>query len=226
MKMELKPWQIGLIAAAGVVVLGGAGTGIYFGVNRSIDDKVKEQVDAAMESMYSSEAALDESETPSQVPTDEPETEKSTSVIPQTAKESETVLITTPNETTPSTNVPSETISKNEIERSVSLSYDVELSYIIVNMMREKNPGVHYTLMPSNYVSEQEKYFEKELSNNSFPPSNNQQYLFKKYDAEPSATDIFTDWNLSDQKESCGIIIWKAVVDHSNERWVFAFKTS
>ena len=93
MKVKLKPWQIGLIAAAGAVVLGGAGTGIYFGVNRSIDDKVKEQVDAAMESVYSSEAAPDESETPTQAAiSDEPQTKKE-STTPQTSKEPETVLV-------------------------------------------------------------------------------------------------------------------------------------
>ncbi|MFR8012264.1 MAG: hypothetical protein ACLU8W_10990 [Clostridia bacterium] len=93
MKVKLKPWQIGLIAAAGVVVLGGVGIGIYFGVNRSIDDKVKEQVDAAIESMYSSEAALDESETPTQAAiSDEPQTNKE-STTPQTSKEPETVLV-------------------------------------------------------------------------------------------------------------------------------------
>ena len=49
MKLKLKPWQIGLIAAAGVVVLGGAGTGIYFGVNHAIDDAVNEKLNAALE---------------------------------------------------------------------------------------------------------------------------------------------------------------------------------
>lgn len=101
MKLKLKPWQIGLIAAAGVVVLGGAGTGIYFGVNHAIDDAVNEKLNAALETTTdaTTEPALDEPSTviPTQ-PTTESSTEKECSTTPQTTKQSD--IVTKSDETT------------------------------------------------------------------------------------------------------------------------------
>ena len=138
MKMKLKPWQIGLIAAAGVVVLGGVGTGIYFGVNRSIDDKVKEQVDAAMESMYSSEAALDESETPSQA-AGETTTESTTAAQP--TKESETVIYVAPTETAKSETSPApdpQPEPEPEPKPEIELVYDEQLTKEVAELMTQK----------------------------------------------------------------------------------------
>ena len=102
MKVKLKPWQIGLIAAAGVVVLGGAGTGIYFGVNHAIDDAVNEKLNAALETTTdaTTEPALDEPSTviPTQ-PTTESSTEKECSTAPQITKQSD--IVTKSDETNP-----------------------------------------------------------------------------------------------------------------------------
>lgn len=128
MKVKLKPWQIGLIAAAGAVVLGGAGAGIYFGVNHAIDDAVNEKLNAALETTTdaTTEPALDEPSTviPTQTPSDEPESEKGTSVVPQTTKAPETVIVYVE----PSTEKPITWELDPKLSREVSLVMEEKFS--------------------------------------------------------------------------------------------------
>ncbi len=152
MKVKLKPWQIGLIAAAGAVVLGGAGTGIYFGVNRSIDDKVKEQVDAAMESVYSSEAALDESETPTQAAG---ETTAENTTAAQPTKEPETVIV----------------YVEPSMEKPITWEYDPKLSYEFSMLIGKKFPDAAYDptlcrddLHPENFINPNTKGLNRTLN--------------------------------------------------------------
>lgn len=150
MKMNLKPWQIGVCCAAGIAVLGGAGTGIYFGVNRAIDNKVKDQVDAAMESVYSSEVALDESETPTQA-AGETTTEGTTAAPP--TKEPETVLVYIE----PST------------EEKITFKYDAALSREVALLLQEKFSDAVYDdslkrdIHPENFIN---LYYNKVSDNN------------------------------------------------------------
>ena len=219
MKVKLKPWQIGLIAAAGVVVLGGAGTGIYFGVNRSIDDKVKEQVDAAMESVYSSEAALDESETPSQAAI-ETTTESTTAAQP--TKEPETVIDVAPTETekldVPVTPDP-QPEPEPEPEPEIELVYDEQLTKEVAELLSEKYSTVHrYTPMTDNSVIELTEFFENQFNSSadfSFKNGSTSFFFSHQYD-NPTAEDIVSDWS-SIIKTGDGIVVWRAAGN-----WIFA----
>ena len=220
MKMKLKPWQIGLIATAGVVVLGGAGTGIYFGVNRSIDDKVKEQVDAAMESVSSSEAALDESETPTQA-AGETTTESTTAAQP--SKEPETVLVyVTPTETekpdAPATPDP-QPEPEPEPEPEIKLVYDAQLTKEVAELLSEKYSTVHrYTPMTDNSVIELTEFFENQFNSSadfSFKNGSTSFFFSHQYD-NPTAEDIVSDWS-SIIKTGDGIVVWRAAGN-----WIFA----
>ena len=148
MKVKLKPWQIGLIAAAGVVVLGGAGTGIYFGVNRSIDDARNEKLNAALETTtdVTTEPALDEPSTltPTQPTTKSSTEEKECSTAPQTTREPETVLVyVEPTTEEPITWDPEP---------------DPELSREVSRLMSEKfpdriwDPSISHPAYPENHV--------------------------------------------------------------------------
>ena len=149
MKLKLKSWQIGLIAAAGVVVLGGAGTGIYFGVNHAIDDAVNEKLNAALETTTdaTTEPALDEPSTltPTHPTTESSTEEKECSTTPQTTREPETVLVYVE----PTTEVP------------ITWEYDLALSLEVSKLMTEKYPGTTYDkkihwdgFHPENFINQ------------------------------------------------------------------------
>ena len=218
MKWNLKPWQIGLIAAAGVVVLGGASVGIYFGVNHAIDNKVKNQVDAAMESVYSSEAALDESETPTQA-AGETTTESTTAAQP--TKEPETVLVyVTPTETEkPDTPAAPET--QPEPEPEIELVYDEQLTKEVAELLSEKySPTYRYTPMSDDdYIAKQTEYFENGFNtspNGSFKDTSTSFSFSHKYD-DPTAEKIVSDWDSVVKTGSYGLIVWRATGN-----WVLA----
>ena len=189
MKVKLKPWQIGLIAAAGVVVLGGAGTGIYFGVNRSIDDKVKEQVDAAMESVYSSEAALDESETPTQA-AGETTTESTTAAQP--TKEPETVIYVAPTETEKS-DIPAapDPQPEPEPEPEIELVYDEQLTKEVAELLGTRYPK-DWTDGIYNDDGPLENGLKAFIEKGVYPC--NSEYIFIKKTTTPSAQSIVADW--------------------------------
>ena len=136
MKWNLKPWQIGLIAAAGVVVLGGAGVGIYFGVNHAIDNTVDEKPNATLESMTgtTTEPALDEpaTEIPSQV-TGEPDT-----TTAQPTKEPETVLVPVAPTETNKPDAPAAPEPQPEPEPEIELVYDEQLTKEVAELMTQK----------------------------------------------------------------------------------------
>ena len=172
--MKLKPWQIGLIAAAGVVVLGGAGTGIYFGVNHAIDDAVNEKLNSALESMTdtTTEPALDEPSTltPTQ-PATESSTEKECSTAPQTTREPETVLV----------------YVEPTTEDAITWEYDSILSEEVSKLMNEKFPNaiwdksINNLAMPGNFVK-----------NNQIVESNDSISFIGKAD---SAYEIVAEWS-------------------------------
>ena len=190
MKMNLKPWQIGVCCAAGIAILGGAGAGIYFGVNRSIDDKVKEQVDAAMESMYSSEAALDESETPTQA-AGETTTESTTAAQP--TKEPETVLVyVTPTETE-KTDAPAapNPQPEPEPEPEIELVYDEQLTKEVAELLGTRYPK-DWTDGIYNDDGPLENGLEALIEKGVY--SSNSEYIFIKKTTTPSAQSIVADW--------------------------------
>lgn len=190
MKMNLKPWQIGVCCAAGIAVLGGAGTGIYFGVNRAIDNKVKDQVDAAMESVYSSEAALDESETPTQA-AGEITTEGTTAAQP--TKEPETVLVyVTPTETEkPDTPAAPETQPEPEPEPEIELVYDEQLTKEVAELL-----GTRYPKDWTDGIYKDDGALENGLKAliQKGVYSSNGEYIFIKKTTTPSAQSIVADW--------------------------------
>lgn len=218
MKWNLKPWQIGLIAAAGVVVLGGAGVGIYFGVNRAIDNRVKDQVDAAMESVYSSEATLDESETPTKA-AGETTTESTTAAQP--TKEPETVLVpVAPTETNkPDAPAAPEPQPEPEPEPEIELVYDEQLTKEVVELLSEKySPIYGYYSMSHDYVMKQTETWEKVFNSiDTFPLQNaSDSFLFAHQYDNPTAENIVSDWN-SIIKSGYGIIVWRVTGG-----WIFA----
>ncbi|MFR8011262.1 MAG: hypothetical protein ACLU8W_05820 [Clostridia bacterium] len=189
MKMNLKPWQIGICCAAGIAILGGAGTGIYFGVNRSIDDKVKEQVDAAMESMYSSEAALDESETPTQA-AGETTTESTTAAQP--TKEPETVIYVAPTETAKSETSPApDPQPEPEPEPEIELVYDEQLTKEVAELLGTRYPK-DWTDGIYNDDGPLENGLEALIEKGVY--SSNSEYIFIKKTTTPSAQSIVSDW--------------------------------
>ena len=215
MKMNLKPWQIGICCAAGIAILGGAGTGIYFGVNRSIDDKVKEQVDAAMESVYNFEAALDESETPTQA-AGETTTESTTAAQP--TKEPETVLVyVTPTETE-KTDAPAapNPQPEPEPEPEIELVYDEQLTKEVAALLGEKY-RTEYTLLPADYIAEQTESFEDTFNRAyKFVDCREPFVLINKYDTL-TAEAIVSDWDSVIKGGSYGLIIWRITGN-----WIFA----
>ena len=90
MKWNLKPWQIGLICAAGVVVIGGVGTGIWYGVTHADSTAEEDTIPSVVESVQDAEPALDDPT----VAADETEIETESLNEPETV----TVYVTT-NET-------------------------------------------------------------------------------------------------------------------------------
>ena len=90
MKWNLKPWQIGLICAAGVVVIGGAGTGIWYGVTHAGNTAEEDTNPSVIESVQDAEPALDSTEPASAV-----ETEMETETEPKNEPETITVYVTT-----------------------------------------------------------------------------------------------------------------------------------
>ena len=200
MKMNLKPWQIGVCCAAGIAVLGGAGTGIYFGVNRSIDDKVKEQVDAAMESVYSSEAALDESETPTQA-AGETTTESTTAAQP--TKEPETVLVyVTPTETVkPDTPAAPETQPEPEPEPEIELVYDEKLTKEVAELLSERYPYCSYDpATDPKRIAESQKFWKYQLlsfSENMSHPIDHPLMRLTKQNS-PTAESVIANWTTPD----------------------------
>ena len=119
MKWNLKPWQIGLICAAGVVVIGGAGTGIWYGVDRAIDNRIEDQVSSALETA-TAEPALDEPTTTA--------TETESFSEKQTNKEPESVIVYV----TPST------------EEAITYEYNEVLSKEVSKLMGKKFPEAIY----------------------------------------------------------------------------------
>lgn len=196
MKMNLKPWQIGVCCAAGIAVLGGAGTGIYFGVNRAIDNKVKDQVDAAMESVYSSEAALDESETPTQAAG---ETTTESTAAAQPTKEPETVLVyVTPTETEkPDTPAAPETLPEPEPEPEIELVYDEKLTEDVVELLSERYPYCSYDLVTNpEFIAKSQKFWKSQLlsfSENMNHPIDHPLMCLTKQD-NPTAESIIANW--------------------------------
>lgn len=208
MKTNLKPWQIGVCCAAGIAVLGGAGTGIYFGVNRAIDDKVKDQVDAAMESVYSSEAALDESETPTQA-AGETTTESTTAAQP--TKEPETVLVyVTPTETE-KTDAPAapDPQPEPEPEPEIELVYDEQLTKEVVEILSNRCPeGWGYVLYEKN-DSCWDELFQRVLREKDYPV--NTELIFVNEYSSPTSEAIVSDWTaVSSPGAGAGIKIYKA----------------
>lgn len=224
MKLKLKPWQIGLIVAAGVVVLGGAGVGIYFGVNRAIDNKVKDQIDAALESVYSSEAALDESEIPTQT-AGETDTAENTTVS-QPTKEPETVLVyVAPTETnrsnTPDAPEPQPQPNPEE-DPEIEFVYDAALTDDLVQLIEQRYPRTTY--LPAS-EDEAEKLFERarkklfRMSGSLSIPVNYQDIFAAEY-SQPSAEAIFADWTC------CALAVFYSSpydvrVYRSNSDWIF-----
>ena len=213
MKVKLKPWQIGLIAAAGVVVLGGAGTGIYFGVNRSIDDKVKEQVDAAMESVYSSEAALDESETPTQAAGE-------TTTAAQPTKELGTVIYVAPTETekpdTPAAPDP-QPEPEPDPEPEIELVYDEQLTKEVAGLISKRYPQLVYSSDFSNNAYTLDDLMK--ATQNLTTPLNSMAGFAAKL-KETSPENIFSAWTECFLIEHCSSLTYNVHVYCSTTGWV------
>lgn len=146
MKLKFGPWQIGLIAAACIVILDGAGVGIYFGVNHAIDSAVDERLNSALEMMTDTpaEPALDE--TVAEAPTQTPgETDFSTPSGPSQPKrepETATVYITTAEPDKPETSTKPETQTETEAETKpqIELVYDEQLTKEVAELLRTRYP--------------------------------------------------------------------------------------
>ena len=137
MKWNLKPWQIGLICAAGVVVIGGAGTGIWYGVDRAIDNRIEDQVNSALETA-TAEPALDE---PTATATEtENETKSETATEPE--KEPDTIIVYVTQST----------------EEAITWEFDPALSEEVSRLMNEKfpnaiwDPNITTPAGPRNYI--------------------------------------------------------------------------
>ena len=189
MKWNLKPWQIGLIAAAGVVVLGGAGVGIYFGVNHAIDNTVDEKLNAALESMTNTttEPALDEpaTEIPSQA-TGEPDTTTS-----QPTKELETVLVPVAPTETNKPDAPAAPEPQPEPEPEVELFYDAQLTKEVAELL-----GTRYPKDWTDGVYKDDGALENGIKVliEKGEYSSNSEYIFIKKTTTPSAQSIVADW--------------------------------
>ncbi|MFR8012261.1 MAG: hypothetical protein ACLU8W_10975 [Clostridia bacterium] len=215
MKVKLKPWQIGLIAAAGVVVLGGVGTGIYFGVNRSIDDKVKEQVDAAMESVYSSEAALDESKTPTQAAG---ETTAESTTAAQPTKEPETVIYVAPTETAKSETSPApDPQPEPEPEPEIELVYDEKLTKEVAGLISKRYPQLVYSSDFSNNAYTLDDLMK--ATQNLTTPLNSMAGFAAKL-KETSPENILSAWTECFLIEHCSSLTYNVHVYCSTTGWV------
>lgn len=224
MKLKFKPWQIGLITAACIVVLGGAGVGIYFGVNHAIDSAVDEKLNSALETMTdtSAEPALDETgaETPTQTPG---ETDSSTPADPsQPKREPETVTVyvtAEPDKPETSTKPETQTETERETEPQVELVYDEQLTKEVADLLSEKYSTVHrYTPMTDDSVIELTEFFENQFNSSadfSFKNGSTSFFFAHQYD-NPTAEDIVSDWSSIIQTGD-GIVVWRAAGN-----WIFA----
>ena len=137
MKWNLKPWQIGLICAAGVVVIGGDGTGIWYGVDRAIDNRIEDQVSSALETA-TAEPALDE---PTATATEtENETKAETATEPE--KEPDTIIVYVTQST----------------EEAITWEFDPALSEEVSRLMSERfpnavwDPSITTPAGPGNFI--------------------------------------------------------------------------
>jgi len=123
MKWNLKPWQIGLICAAGVVVIGGAGTGIWYGVTHAGNTAEEDTNPSVIESVQDAEPALDE---PTATAT---ETESETETEPETTAPKPTEKEISSESAAPST------------EETITWELDTALSEEVSRLMSERFPN-------------------------------------------------------------------------------------
>lgn len=130
MKWNLRPWQIGLICATGAVVIGGAGTGIWYGVAHAGNTAEEDTTPAVIESVQDAEPALDSTEPTSAVETGtEPEAQSEPKTNGDTTKEPSKETESVP--TTP------------QIDE-ITASYDANLSKEVSKLIGGKFPEAVY----------------------------------------------------------------------------------
>ena len=119
MKLNFKPWQIVVSAVAGVAVVGGSATGIWYGVSHSNGEPNNDPAVALVETETATEQALDE---PSAAAPESTEEETEATTKKQTTKES------TSESVTPSS------------EETITWELDTALSEEVSRLMSEKFP--------------------------------------------------------------------------------------
>ncbi len=147
-------------------------------------------LDAAMESVYISEAALDESETLTQA-AGETTTENTTAAQP--TKEPETVLVyVTPTETVkPDTPAAPETQPEPEPEPEIELVYDEQLTKEVAELLGTRYPK-DWTDGIYNDDGPLENGLKAFIEKGVYPC--NSEYIFIKKTTTPSAQSIVADW--------------------------------
>lgn len=168
--MKLKVWQIVLSAVAGVAVVGGGATGIWYGVTHSSADPAMEPAASIVESGTDAQA-LDEPTATAPVSTEE---ETKTSTEKQTTKESTSESVT------------------STTEGTIRFEYDPDLSREIAILLQEKFDGIIYDntiqqdIHPENFIN---LYYNEVKSVND-----NSIYIGK----ENTAQDIISAWSECD----------------------------
>lgn len=137
MKWNLKPWQIGMICAAGVVVIGGAGTGIWYGVTHAGNTAEEDTTPSVIESVQDAEPALDSTELASAVEMErESETEVNRDSDSQPQKQKETKDDSS-QETESTPTIP----PKADKEDEITFEYDPILSREVTLLVQKMYPN-------------------------------------------------------------------------------------
>ena len=220
MKLKFKPWQIGLIAAACIVVLGGAGVGIYFGVNHAIDSAVDEKLNSALETMTdtSAEPALDETgaETPTQTPGETDSSAPADPSQPKREPETVTVYVTAePDKPETSTKPETQTETERETEPQVELVYDEQLTKEVSELL-----GTRYPKDWTDGIYKDDGVLENALKTliQNGVYSSNSEYVFIKKTTTPSVQSIVKYWTYVHKHMAIELRVYKT----SNDL-IFAF---